>query len=191
MKLSIYLSALATCVILPTALVSRKWCGSFCCCLLLLDDAAFSILLESRFSRFDGILVIVIVNAVGSRTITAIWHPFIVEFTAGLLSFGGSFNIIGEFRNLSLRCCYCLRTYWGDSGSTPPLHPSAMEASWSVVVTVALSNTHFASNLVIIISREESSNPLRRRASPQAPHWNEDRRELPQNLYSTREERKN
>ena len=65
--------------------------------LLLLDDAAFSILLESRFSRFDGILVIVIVNAVGSRTITAIWHPFIVEFTAGLLSFGGSFNIIVEF----------------------------------------------------------------------------------------------
>ena len=81
--------------------------------MLLLDDAAFSILLESWFSRFDGILVIVIVNAVGSRTITAIWHPFIVEFTAGLLSFGGSFNIIGEFRNLSLRCCYCLRTYWG------------------------------------------------------------------------------
>ena len=46
-----------------------------------------------------------------------------------------------------------------------------------MVVTVALSNMHFASNLVIIISREESSNPLRRRASPQAPHWNEDRSE--------------
>ena len=57
---------------------------------MLLDDAAFSILLES-------ILVIVIVNAVVSRTIAAIWHPFIVEFTAGLLSFGGSFNIIVEF----------------------------------------------------------------------------------------------
>ena len=40
--------------------------------LLLLDDVAFSILLESRFFRFDGILVIVLVNAVGSRTITAI-----------------------------------------------------------------------------------------------------------------------
>ena len=46
-----------------------------------------------------------------------------------------------------------------------------------MVVTVALSNMHFASNLAIIIAREESSNPLRRRASPQAPHWNEDRSE--------------
>ena len=36
---------------------------------------------------------------------------------------------------------------------------------------------HFASDLAIIISREESFNPLRRRASPQAPHWNEDRSE--------------
>ena len=46
-----------------------------------------------------------------------------------------------------------------------------------MVVTVALSNMHFASNLAIIIAREESFNPLRRRASPQAPHWNEDRSE--------------
>ena len=31
---------------------------------------------------------------------------------AGLMLFFGSFNIIVEFRHLSLRCCYCLRTYW-------------------------------------------------------------------------------
>ena len=35
----------------------------------------------------------------------------------------------------------------------------------------------FLLHLAIIISREESSNPLRRRASPQVPNWNEDRSE--------------
>ena len=58
-----------------------------------------SILLESPFFCVDDIFVIVVVNVVGSRTITTIKtddvvgtkdgqrHPFIVEFAAGLLSF--------------------------------------------------------------------------------------------------------
>ena len=114
-----------------------------------MDDAAFSLLLGSRFSRFDGILVIVIVNAVGSITITAICHPFIVKFTAGLLSFGGSFNIIAEFRHLSLRCCYCHQNLLATEHLNEEPQEGPQEAAF-----VTISEGFYANGVVVIAHGE-------------------------------------